>query len=452
MEAREAMSTPPAGSAPEELQARRAELARPQQALQDPAALRPVQSADPLQRIEELRGEIEALRHRQDAYEPRLSELAVELAGARDFRERAEAELSTLQMSCAVLAAVLDEMTHLPADVRSAFEPELSEVRGELQRQLTAGDGAAAGNPVPSGEVAASGPLDFGQSPPRELVLPRFARPGPDPAQRSAWLARAIEAIAAGRSPALAADLIGELLPLHATLWDGELAYRLETEERGELCVRIAAGKATVTSGRDEQRVSPAFRLRGSAAAFASLAGGGAPARRPAGVRVRGSRRAARGLFAACARPVALADLLDAGVSVWPGLLLAALAEAVDPLWTKGSSFTVVYEIEDAGGAAFHVAVRDGAPISVTAARPAARSSHAAAEGAAALGEQRADATALRPQATIRAGEHAFLAMMAGVALPAAESVLIAGEDAPALELLHWFARAQGLVAAPADA
>ncbi len=473
------MSTPPVGSTREGRQEPGQEPAREDPNGHGTAVLQPVQEGDLLQALQTLREEVEALRGRQDAYEPQLAELAGELAGAREFRERAEVELSSLQMSCAVLAAVLDEMAQLPADIRLAFEPELSEVRGELQRQLTAGEetvsnGAtrivevepAANGAAPTVEVepAANGAAPTVEvedavapepvlAPPRELVFARLAPPAPEPAQRSRWLASAIEAIATRRSAGLAADLIAELLPLHASLWDGELAYELEIAQRGKLRVRIAAGSAAVTSGQGVEGASGAFRLRGEAAAFASLAGGGAKGRRPAGVRVRGSRRAARGLFAACARPVALTDLIDAGVIVWPGLLLAALAEAVDREWTRGMSFTVAYEIEGAPGAAFNVLVRDGAPISVVAAQPAGQRSQGAAdgEGAAASAEPRSDATAARPDAVIRAGERAFLAMVAGVAPPEGESVLVAGEEAPALMLLGWFARAQGLVDAPAQ-
>lgn len=285
----------------------------------------------------------------------------------------------------------------------------------------------------------------------RELVPPRFL--APEPERRSSWLAPAIEAIATKRSPALAADLICELLPFHGALWDGELSYLLEIEEHDAVHVQIAAGSATIAFGRQARSTSPDFRLCGSAAAFASLAGGGAPRRRPAGVRVRGSRLAARRLLASCAAPVALHDLVKGGVAVWPGLLLAALAEAVDPRWTIGSSFTIAYEIEDADGAAFHVLVRDGAPISVVAADPAWPSSQSVVEGEgpASSAERRPVATTLRPEAVIRASERAFLAMVAGAALPDGQSVTIIGDDAPVLELLRWFARAQGLVAAPAD-
>ncbi|HST55327.1 MAG TPA: hypothetical protein VLJ42_05465 [Solirubrobacteraceae bacterium] len=235
------------------------------------------------------------------------------------------------------------------------------------------------------------------------------------------WLAPAIRAVAEGRDAKLAAELILELLPAQRLVMDRPTRYGAKLTELGSFIVELEGEQTRVrrvpTLARDEQLD---FILEGPAAAFSELAGGGARRRQP-GLRVRAGKRRARRLRAARSAPVALAELAGAGIRVWPGLLLLALAEAIDPAWTAGHRFVVAFRVDDEPGAVLQVRVRDGEPLVVTRVRD----------------EQ--------PLATVRLSELAFVSMLAGVSLPAGEQVLVDGSAAALQLLLGWTDRAQGL-------
>lgn len=378
-----------------------------------------------------------------------------EAAGAHDrtagAHERTGEAVGRVSLA---LASIVDELAGLPAEIRVQFEPELIEVRRELSKLTArsvgddgrpgAGLDAVLGQAVEiaetsgEGDGGADGRADAGLVAPDgmaanvvaevsavEIELPRFAVPD----QRSDWLSRAIEALAKSCSPSLAGEFVSELVPLHARLCDEPLTYELRIDDADSVNVQIGSGYATVSPAKNGSRLAADFWLEGSAAAFATVAGGGFRGRRR-GLRVRGSRRAARRLLTACKRPVALADLAHAGITVWPGLLLAALVETVDPHWTKGSEFVVAYEITGAHAAAFHVQARDGAPLALSAG----------------IADEPAPAPLIeRPNATVRLNERAFLCMLAGVPLPKGERVTLTGDEAAVHTQLSWFAQAQGL-------
>ena len=258
-------------------------------------------------------------------------------------------------------------------------------------------------------------------------VVPRQL---PPPTHREPWLAAAIRAIAERRDARLAAELITELLPAQRLVVDRPLRYGLGIAEldthwratfgqgRSDIGVLSTAGKSDLD-----------FELRGRAVDFAELAAGGT-GRRLRGIEVRGSRRRLRALRRSRRRPLDLWDLASAGIDVWPGLLLLALAEAIDPRWSVGQRFTIAFEIEQSAqgpvSATLHVQVRDGAPLAVSS---APRES---------------------PVATVRLGERAFMCMLAGAALPVGARILVDG-DPDSLELLiEWADRAQGRSSAAA--
>src|SRR5690606_36876292 len=95
----------------------------------------------------------------------------------------------------------------------------------------------------------------------------------------------------------------------------------------------------------------------GSAAALAPLVAGGARRRLP-GVRIEGRKRRLRPLRRARRAPTDLARLMESGARPAPELVLAVLAAAVDPEWTRGHRFGVVYALTD--GKPLEVEVRDG--------------------------------------------------------------------------------------------
>jgi hypothetical protein len=381
-------------------------------------------------------------------HETRLEEVDRELAATREFREDVERELDSLRMRDGELVETVAELIAMTAGLsatletrsslvgheqsthRSTVESEPIESTGEPE----AIDGAAREQAtvevpvsVPALEMDTAGRESEAPAEPTVQLPPEGAAVLSLPAltvpeRRISWLAPAIRRVA-GRSPSLAGELIAELAAFHGRIVDGPLAYELRIKEFGALVVRTDAGCATVGttigygSGLD-------FMLEGRAAAFASLAGGGA-AWRAGRLRVRGSRRRARRLLAACRRPLALVDLIEADISVCPGPLLLAVAEAVDPVWTVGNDFTVAYVIQGSAEAVY-VRVRDGAPIAVSA--------------------QLSDGD--QPAATVYVSERALLRVVAGVAPLPDEPALFSGDRGPVELLRGWFARAQGLAAA----
>lgn len=399
-------------------------------------------------------------------HETRLEEVDRELAATREFREDVERELDSLRMRDAELVESVAELIAMTAGLSATLEPRLSPVPHEqfphrsteesgaiesteeskeiestdeskaIESTDESGRIATAAPEQPTGEVPVQAPaleMDGAEQEPDASAEPTVQLPPEGvavlslppltvPERRSSWLAPAIRRVA-GRSPSLAGELIAELAAFHGRIVDGPLAYELRIKEFGALVVRLDGGCATVGttigygSGLD-------FMLEGRAAAFALLAGGGATWR--AGrLRVRGSRRRARQLLAACRRPLALADLIEADISVCPGPLLLAVAEAVDPVWTIGNDFTVAYAISGSAEAVY-VRVRDGAPIAVS--------------------TQLGDGD--RPAATVYVSERALLRVVAGVASLPDEPALFSGDRGPVELLRSWFARAQGLVAA----
>ncbi|HEY1690453.1 MAG TPA: hypothetical protein VGF95_16490 [Solirubrobacteraceae bacterium] len=267
------------------------------------------------------------------------------------------------------------------------------------------------------------------QTPPTAVP---YAPPLPQGKQETrSWLAPAIRQMSEHGGARLAGELIVELLPAQAPIVKGDLRYLLRIEELGAFQIEIADGGASVRGVGNAEReedaaFDPDFTLEGPAAAFAEFAAGGIQ-RRPKGLRTPGRRRRARRLFSARRKPLALTELVTAGVQVWPGLLLAALAEAVVPEWTNANTFAVAFSIEGRQGAVLDVGVRAGMPLQVTRVQ----------------GERGPDQP--QPAATVRLGEDAFLRMLSGQPLSEGEEILVEGDVASLELLLTWTDRVQGL-------
>jgi hypothetical protein len=237
------------------------------------------------------------------------------------------------------------------------------------------------------------------------------------PEQRTSWLAPAIRRLAAQRDAKLAAELVIELIPAQRDVVDGPLNYEIKIGELGTFYVTLDPGQATISR---EPRGSVDFSLEGPVAAFSELAAGGASRRHP-GLRVRKGKRRARQFFKARRKPIALADLAVAGIDVWPGLLLLAMAEAIEPEWTSGRRFELAFEIEDTAGVVIYVRVRDGESIQVS---------------RTAVGQ---------PTARISLSGHALVCLLAGTQPPAEHRTLVTGDATSVDMFLQWTARAQGL-------
>ncbi|HEX8121070.1 MAG TPA: hypothetical protein VF549_07380 [Solirubrobacteraceae bacterium] len=278
--------------------------------------------------------------------------------------------------------------------------------------------------PQPTGEGfrgaeggAAPGGREAGR---RAVPVELGARPVAMFPTESPWLRGGLQSLAA-REPETAARLLAALLPVQA-LVAGDLAYDLTAPTVGTLRVVLAGGTAKV-----EPRERPGDRhevdvlLEGPLDALAPLAAGGA-GRKLKGVHVRGSRRRIRRLLKARRDPVGLADLGFAGSPVHPGLLLSALAAAVDPTWTIGHRLAVAYVI--GGDGTFTVMAGDGSPLRVVPGIP----------------EQ-----AGGPTATVVVSARAFMPLIAGQKPPEDERATVTGERWAA-DLVHaWFDRARGV-------
>jgi hypothetical protein len=237
------------------------------------------------------------------------------------------------------------------------------------------------------------------------------------PEKRLSWLAPAIRRLAAQRDAKLAAELVIELLPAQRELVDGPVNYEIKIGELGTFYVTLEPGQATISR---EPRGSTDFALEGPVAAFSELAAGGVGRRYP-GLRIRKGKRRARRFLKTRRRPLALADLAAVGVDVWPGLLLLAMAEAIDPSWTSGRRFELAFEINDTAGVIIYVRVRDGESILVS---------------RTAVG---------KPVATVSLSGHALICLLAGTQPPAEDRTLVTGDVTSVDMFLQWTARAQGL-------
>ncbi len=263
------------------------------------------------------------------------------------------------------------------------------------------------------------------QSPTAAARQPRFPK---QPARRASWLAPAIRQVAASRDIKLAGELIAELLVAQRLILDKPLDYAIEIQGVGSFRATIDGERTAIQrigSLEEVKKSSVDFLLRGPAPAFSELAAGGA-GRRLRGVKVQGNRRRLRRLRAARRPPLALADLAEAGITVWPGLMLLALAEAIDPAWTKGQRSVIAFVVRDKQSATIYVSLRDGEPVVVT--RVPDRD----------------------PAVTVRCCELAFMSLLAGVEPPAGQQITIEGTRAVLDLFISWTDRVQGLL--PAEA
>jgi len=236
----------------------------------------------------------------------------------------------------------------------------------------------------------------------------------------------------ARRDPDLAARLALMSLPAAAARIPGDIAYDLTVDGWGTY--RVAkTGSITEVKELSEAEVrsielrdtSVDFRLLMDARTLAQMAAGASPARLmlEGKLRIRGKRRRALKLRALAAEELDLADVLREGADIDPDLLYRALEYLIDPGWTKGHAFTVVYDVSGAG--AWQVEVRDGNRLTVATGRPS-RS----------------------PDATVRLTLDTFKKLLTGELTPVhamqQDLTTIDGKLYPVVLLGRWMERAQG--------
>ncbi|HEX8086839.1 MAG TPA: hypothetical protein VF529_21305 [Solirubrobacteraceae bacterium] len=341
---------------------------------------------------------------------------------------------------------VIGDLQRAAERLRAAAEQELERLErpgAEEARQIDpAGRAAPAAESVGEAAAAAEVPPGLAGSPASARGGGAFedlgARRTTPAGEEGPWLRVGMERLAV-REPATAARLLAALLPVQALVVD-DLAYDLTAPSVGTLRVVLSHGKARV-----EPRAAPGPRqdvdllVEGPLDVLAPLAAGGAGWRLK-GASVRGSRLRLRRLLKARRDPVDLVELGRAGAPVHPGLLLSALAAAVDPEWTRGERFGVAYEI--GGDGTWTVRAANGAPLSVGHVAPGGiaggAGAAAPAPGGLAEGEAGVDAT-------IVVSAPAFMPLIAGYQPPPGQTAAVAG-DRRVVEVLHeWFDRARGV-------
>jgi hypothetical protein len=201
-----------------------------------------------------------------------------------------------------------------------------------------------------------------------------------------------------------------------------ELAFELKLDELGNH--RVVIGKdATSVEEVDASAQGEAvdFRLSGPAKAFAGLAGGGMR-RRPKDLRVSGRRRRFRKLAKSRQRPLELADVRSAGIDIDPGLLLTALASGIEPDWTVGQRFTVVWKVSGGHAGIWHADVRPGRAPAIVSGMPQDR-----------------------PTAIVYVTGGGLIPLLGNLELPAGDAASVVGDAAAVTLLREWFDRVQGL-------
>src|SRR3954453_17302095 len=232
----------------------------------------------------------------------------------------------------------------------------------------------------------------------------------------------------ANAAPHLAAKLALMSLPVAAKRINGQLTYDLTVQGWGTYRVSKRNGDATVDAQPerpDVDRPEPGvdFTISTDARTLAQMAAGANPARLmlDGRLRIRGKRRRALKLRAMAEGELDLAEILRSGGDIDPDLLYRSLEYLIDPEWTKGHRFTVVYELD---GKAWQVEVRDGSRVSVATGRP-----------------NQADAT-------VRLSLDTFRSLLNGELTPTTamqkDLTSVEGQIYPVTLLGRWMERAQG--------
>jgi ribonucleoside-diphosphate reductase beta chain len=230
--------------------------------------------------------------------------------------------------------------------------------------------------------------------------------------------------------PDLAARLVLMSLPVAAKRIHGDLTYELTVQGWGTYRIAKHNGSASVEEHPerpDMDRPEPGvdFTMTMDARTLAQMAAGANPARLmlEGRLRIRGKRRRALKLRAMAEGELDLAEVLRDGAEIDPDLLYRSLEYLIDPDWTKGHKFTIVYEIEGSGS--WQVEVRDGNRVTVATGRPSGN-----------------------PDATARLSAETFNSLLTGALTPTEAMqrnlTTIEGKIYPVTLLGRWMERAQG--------
>jgi len=238
------------------------------------------------------------------------------------------------------------------------------------------------------------------------------------------WLRGALVKLAHD-DPRTATRLLLGLVPVQRALVRSPLEYDLTIRGSGTYAISIGEqGAAARSIGAPRPRDQAAFHASADVVTLAELLAGVEKrmGRWLGSVRVHGPRRRAEALRAALVRAeLDLAAAARAGADLDPELVFRAFAYAIHPSWTKGHTFTVAQEITGPRPMRWHIAVRDGRPVSV---------------------ERRAPAEP--PDAVVAMTRAAFTHLLRGEHAPSGERPAIRGDRAAVALLKSWTDRAQG--------
>jgi hypothetical protein len=215
------------------------------------------------------------------------------------------------------------------------------------------------------------------------------------------------------------------LVPVQRALVPPPLEYDLTIRGSGTYAISIGESAAAARSiGGPRPREEALFHASADIVTLAELLAGvdKRMGRWIGSVKVNGRRRHAEALREALAGAgLDLAAAARAGADLDPDLVFRAFAYAIHPSWTKGHAFTVAQEIAGPQPLRWHVAVRDGKPLTV---------------------ERRAPAEP--PDAVVSMTRDAFAHLLRGENPPSGERPVIRGDRAAVALLKGWTDRAQG--------
>jgi hypothetical protein len=242
--------------------------------------------------------------------------------------------------------------------------------------------------------------------------------------RRYPWLRGALVKLAHD-DPRAATRLVLGLVPVQRALVTPPLEYDLTIRGSGTYAISVGEAAAVARSvGGPRPRGEASFHATADIVTLAELLAGVEKrmGRWIGSVKVHGRRRDAEALRAALRRSdLDLGAAARAGADLDPDLVFRAFAYAIHPSWTKGHAFTVVQEIDGPRTLRWHLAVRDGKPITVERRAPAAP-----------------------PDAVVSMTRAAFTHLLRGENPPSGERPVVRGDRAVVALLKGWTDRAQG--------
>ncbi|HZH23705.1 MAG TPA: hypothetical protein VEY49_02280 [Solirubrobacteraceae bacterium] len=372
-----------------------------------------------------------------------------DLAAARERGERAEAELASVREQLEAARAAFAELERValieaPAPAAAPVAEPAAPSAGpdakaapppRAEPVAPTGDAAAPRLPSVAERRELSKDLDAAAAALRARTTPLdpAPRPGGD-AEAAAvarreypWLRGALARLAHD-DPRTAARLLLALVPVQGTLLARALEYDLTIAGAGTYAISSDGRHASVRPLHEPRpRAQAAFHVAADAATLAELLAGlqKRMGRWIGSVRVQGRRRDAEALRdALVACDLDLASAARAGADLEPDLVWRALAHAIDPAWTRGHTFTVAQEIAGPRPLRWHVAVRDGAPVTVARRAPVAP-----------------------PDAVVSMSRATFACLLRDEPVPGGARPVIRGDRAAVATLKGWTDRAQGRTA-----